>query len=69
MSKEKRFIIRKYVIAPTAADAIKRESEQPVDEVYLDSPEQSKGAADAIGFYAPFDPEWRDDEIRAHRRR
>jgi len=71
MNKEKRFIIRKYVMAPTAAAAIERESTHAVDEVYLDVPpsESTKGTADAIGFTAPVDQNWRDDEIRARRRR
>ena len=33
---EKMFIVRKYVLAPSAADAIKRESKQPVFDVWLD---------------------------------
>ena len=67
--KEKRFIVRKYVNAPTAAEAIKRESGQPVDEVYLDSPEQPKGTADGIGFHIFQDPDWRPDEAISGRRR
>lgn len=65
MNKEKRFIIRKYVHAHTAAEAIKKESAQSVDEVYLDSPEQSKGTADGIGFHAYQEPAWRPYEIIA----
>lgn len=61
--REKRFIVRKYVMAPTAAEAIQRESRQPVDEVYLESPEQPKGTADGIGFHAHQEPAWRPDEI------
>lgn len=67
---EKRFIVRKYVMAPTAAEAIQREGRQPVDEVYLDAPpEGGKGMADGIGFWSPRDPEWRNDEIKARRKR
>lgn len=66
---DKRFIVRKYVMAPTAAEAIKRESGQPVDEVYLDNPEQPKGTADGIGFHAYQEPQWRDDEVIARRKR
>ena len=69
MSKEKRFIVRKYVMAPTAAEAIQRESGQAVDEVFLDNPEHPKGTADGIGFHAHQEPQWRDDEIIAKRRR
>lgn len=66
---DRRFIIRKYVMAPTAAEAIQREGAQPVDEVYLDNPEQPKGTADGIGFYAHQDPTWRSDEVIARRKR
>lgn len=69
MSKDKRFVVRKYVSAPTAAEAIQRESGQPVDEVYLETPEQPKGTADGIGFHAHQEPVWRSDEIVARRRR
>jgi hypothetical protein len=69
MSKDKRFIIRKYVMAPTAQAAIEREHAQPVDEVYLDTPpESARNVADAIGFHQPQEREWRDDEIRGRRR-
>lgn len=69
MSKDKRFIVRKYVNAPTAADAIQRESSQPADEVYLDNPEHTKSTADGIGFHAHQEPTWRSDEIIARRRK
>jgi len=67
--REKRFIVRKYVMAPTAAEAIQREAGQPVDEVYLDNPEPPKGTADGIGFHAYQEPTWRDDEVIMRRRR
>jgi len=67
--KDKRFIVRKYVMAPTAAEAIKRDSGQDVDEVYLDSPEQPKGTADGIGFHAYQESEWRSDEVIGRRKR
>jgi hypothetical protein len=66
---DKRFIVRKYVNAPTAAEAIQRESAQPVDEVYLESPEPPKGTADGIGFHAYQETTWRQDEIIARKRR
>lgn len=50
-------------MAPTAQEAIQRESGQPVDEVYLDNPPEPKNIADAIGFHAPVDPMWRSDEL------
>ena len=68
--QDKRFIVRKYVMAPTAAEAIKKERGQAVDEVYLDSPpSESKGTADGIGFHAYQEPEWRADEIRMRKRK
>lgn len=67
--KDKRFIVRKYVTAPTAAEAIRREVGQPVDEVYLDSPEQPKNTADGIGFWSGREMEWRADEVIGSRNR
>lgn len=32
----KRFIIRKFIMANSASDAIKRDKKSPVDEVYID---------------------------------
>jgi hypothetical protein len=69
--KDKCFVIRKYVMAPTAAAAIEREHRQAVDEVYLNTPpaEADKTYTSAIGFHASIEPDWREDEIRARRRR
>jgi hypothetical protein len=69
MKADKRFIVRKYVMAPTAAEAIKREGTQPVDEVYLESLDSPKGTADGIGFHAYQEPQWRADEVIARRKR
>lgn len=69
MKNEKRFIVRKYVMAPTAAEAIQREAGQAVDEVFLENPEQPKGTADGIGFHAHQEPRWRDDEVIGRRKR
>jgi hypothetical protein len=60
----KNFILRKYVTAMTAADAIKQDRKTPVSEVFLDEQKDNRSVADAIGFHAPIDPCWRDDEIR-----
>jgi hypothetical protein len=69
MSKDKRFIVRKYVMAPTAEAAIERERTQPVDEVYLDAPpSESKGSVYAIGFRTPVEAGWRDDEALRRQR-
>lgn len=54
---DKRFIVRKYVMAPTAADAIKRESAQPADEVFLEEPPNAKAVTHAIGFHLPVERE------------
>jgi hypothetical protein len=54
---EKRFIVRKYVMAPTAAEAIKRESAQPADEVFLEELPNAKAVTHAIGFHLPIAPE------------
>lgn len=50
--KEKRFIVRKYVMAHTAAEAIRKESKVPVDEVFVDDkqPPEEPPQQDAIGF-------------------
>jgi hypothetical protein len=50
---DKRFIVRKYVMAPTAAEAIRRETTQPADEVFLEDLPAAKGTTYAIGFHAP----------------
>lgn len=36
MKKEKRFIIRKYVMATSAQNAIKKDKITPVDDVWID---------------------------------
>ena len=59
---EKRFVIRKYVLAVSAKDAIRRERKQVVDEVYL-ADDQPTRHADAIGFLTNTDPNWRPDEV------
>jgi hypothetical protein len=51
--QEKLFVVRKYIKAASAADAIRKDRRHPVDEVWIDD-EWKKGAAarleDAIGF-------------------
>ena len=34
--KEKRYIVRKYIFAASATDAIKKDKNKPVDDVYVD---------------------------------
>jgi hypothetical protein len=50
--KEKLYVIRKYIKAPSAAVAIRREKTHPVDDVWVDDEwkKQPNGLADAIGF-------------------
>lgn len=50
--KEKLFVVRKYIKALSAADAISKDPTSPVDEIYVDSDWKSSkgGLADALGF-------------------
>lgn len=56
--KLKMYVIKKYVMAKSAAEAIQREPKHPVDSVWIDD-DWSKGQgdrlADAIGFSVPLD--------------
>jgi hypothetical protein len=47
---EKRFIIRKRVMARTCAEALAKEPTTPVEDVFVDSEQPPKASADAIGF-------------------
>lgn len=47
------FVIRKYVKAKSASDAIKKERKMPVDEVWVDDDWKKENATklgDALGF-------------------
>lgn len=51
--QEKMFVVRKYIKATCAAQAIKKERKAPVDDVWVDEEwkkGQSEKLADAIGF-------------------
>jgi hypothetical protein len=51
--QQKQFIVRKYVMASSAIDAIRKEKNKPVDDVWLDADWEKKQNADrpsAIGF-------------------
>lgn len=51
--KNKLFIIRKYIMASSAIEAIRKERKLPVDDVYVDDEwkkEASNNLASAIGF-------------------
>lgn len=56
---KKLFIVKKYVWAESANQAIRREKNQPVDDVWVDDDwkKQSNTPKDAIGFYVPNDDE------------
>lgn len=45
-----RFVIRKYVIARSVAEALKQERKAPVHEVYVSNTQDDKDLSTAIGF-------------------
>ena len=45
-----RFVIRKYVIARSVAEALKHERKAPVHEVFVSAAQDDAKLADAIGF-------------------
>lgn len=49
-SKSKMYIVRKYIMATSATQAIKKDKITPADEVWLDDEWKNKNLADAIGF-------------------
>ena len=52
----KRFIVRKYIMARSAMDAIKQDSKSPVDDVWVDEAwkeQQRQQLMPLIGFDAP----------------
>lgn len=48
--KPKMYIVRKYIRATSAIQAIKRDKLTPVHDVWIDEKWQDKGLAEAIGF-------------------
>lgn len=49
----KLFVVRKYIMAKSASQAIRKDRTHPVDDVWVDDEWKKKGAeglADAIGF-------------------
>lgn len=48
--KPKMYIIRKYIKAVSAIQAIKKDKDTPVHDVWIDDKWQEKSLADAIGF-------------------
>lgn len=55
----KLFVVRKYIWAKNAGQAIKKDRETPVEDVWIDEDwkKSSNNPKDAIGFYAPKDNE------------
>lgn len=54
--RDKLYVIKKYVKAPTAAIAIKRERDCPVDDVWIDDEwrkNERDRLADSLGFVVP----------------
>lgn len=56
---KKLFVVRKYIWANSAQQAIKNERRSPVEDVWIDEDwkKNSSSPKDAIGFYAPSDEE------------
>ena len=47
---DKRFIVRKYIMAQSAADAIKKDKLAPVFDVWVDDDYKKDGDINEIGF-------------------
>lgn len=66
-----RFILRKYVDAENAKQALELDTKTPVHDVYLkegEEPKRESAPKDLIGFHVQQDDYWRDDEIRAKKK-
>lgn len=51
MSDKKRFIVRKFIMAKSATEAIERERKHPVDDVFVDTDwMQEHDKKDPMGF-------------------
>jgi hypothetical protein len=50
MKDEKTYVIRKYVKAPSVKEAIEREANAPIADVFVDESSKDSPKADAIGF-------------------
>jgi hypothetical protein len=49
-SPQKLFVVRKYIRAISAAEAITKDRKAPVDDVWVEEEWKNKHLADAIGF-------------------
>jgi hypothetical protein len=63
-----RFILRKYVDAETAKEALAKDRKTPVHDVYLkdgEEPKRDGAPKDCVGFIQQSDDYWRKDEVIA----
>jgi hypothetical protein len=66
-----RFIVRKFVDADTAKEALDKEASVPVHDIYLkdgEEPKRDNSPKDCVGFIQGTDPNWRSDEVIAKKR-
>lgn len=47
---EKKFVVRKYIMAKSAMDAIKKDKVSPVDDVWIDEEWKTESLKKGIGF-------------------
>ena len=50
MAKDKLFVVRQYVKAKNAKEAIRKAKSQPIDDVWVDEEWKKNNLASAIGF-------------------
>jgi hypothetical protein len=59
MAKPQDYILKKYVRARSAAEALKLDTDTEVSEVFLTTDKPVEGNTHAVGFtYYPPDPNW-----------
>ena len=63
----KRFVIKKYVIGENMADAILKESQGSIEEVWIDNDYKPKELESAIGFH--IDKDYGTEEIESIKRK
>lgn len=61
-SGKKLFIVRKFVKARSASEALRLEKKQEPDEVYLDADWKLKGLPNAMGFHLISPEKEREDD-------
>lgn len=62
--KEQDYVLRKYVRAKSAADALSLDASTPVHEVNItaDKPESDSSTTDAVGFVVPLEEEQGEED-------